>query len=103
MIRRDLDFFPMSSEASFAYGNCSLDSEESLLRAHLLVQGQYEGFNRDHNGVFFTVSLVSSQESAVIITAHWSIPSPVETHNNIMQEKKNLKHTYHSRIFCGWL
>lgn len=59
MIRRDLDFFPMSSEASFAYGNCSLDSEESLLRAHLLVQGQYEGFNGDHNGVFFTASLVS--------------------------------------------
>lgn len=52
MIQRDLDFFPMSSEASFAYGNCSRDSEESLLRTHLLVQGQYEDFNGDHSGAF---------------------------------------------------
>lgn len=35
--RKDLDFFLISSEASFTYGNGSLDSEVSLLRTHLLV------------------------------------------------------------------
>lgn len=35
--KEDLDFFLISLEASFTYANCSPDSEESLLRTHLLV------------------------------------------------------------------
>ena len=37
MTTKDLDFFLISSEASFTYGNGSPDSEESLLRTHPLV------------------------------------------------------------------